>query len=710
MDKQIVLKEFGLENFRVFKDKTNFELAPITLLTGPNSSGKSSVIKAMKLMQNFHTAPQQDMQKLDFSEDECNSTYYHQLGNFELVKTDGDSSTNEITLSYKINSVANRFLGNDFYENLYVENTFVLDQASLLKNGQLVKSSLFVQIDGDKIKIAEKNSSSNGEYYLNYFSLIKLFLSLSEDFDQFKLQFDPYIVKVKTEEEQSTFDSIERNNRIATILDYTGEVEYCWLTKFAEGEELDNLLYAYYPDIAEFCKFAKLNYNIFHLLGKAIEIEGGEDEIIDALPFEAKPTFYSFVEQYKASFTNSVLDLILQFSQDGKKEFEEYLCHRFIKKYPSLNITQESFLDLITAVDNEIKKDLQDKDFDSEYGTLGYTNLILQENTCTLDLIYEFLQNPYQIISKHSKYKIPPFIQFFSIVEYLNMLDYYLMHYGEQDWYNGYTKDVSIQDIKLMGFFNKRHFQDNFNMQLSDAFNSCEFIEAVKANTQRLYTFTSQGTSFNRFLSKFIDDLNKTDDIAISNGVDVNEVLPFINKWIKKFEIGDSLDFQSGLIDGVGTQLNIMDGNKKINIVDLGHGITQIVALLLRIGYSYKRIKNTILIEEPDTHLHPKLQSKLADLFIDAHEKLGLNFIIETHSEYLIRKLQYLTAKKTIKPDDTVIYYIGNPNPSMREPGEEQVRKINIKPNGQLTKPFGSGFTDESSHWIKKLFVFHNQN
>ena len=48
------LSGFGLENFRVFKEYTWFDFAPITLLVGPNNSGKSSLIKALLLLkENF---------------------------------------------------------------------------------------------------------------------------------------------------------------------------------------------------------------------------------------------------------------------------------------------------------------------------------------------------------------------------------------------------------------------------------------------------------------------------------------------------------------------------------------------------------------------------------------------------------------------------------------------------------------------------------
>ena len=45
------LKKLGLENFRKFKDYQEFEFKPITILVGPNNSGKSSLIKALLLLQ-----------------------------------------------------------------------------------------------------------------------------------------------------------------------------------------------------------------------------------------------------------------------------------------------------------------------------------------------------------------------------------------------------------------------------------------------------------------------------------------------------------------------------------------------------------------------------------------------------------------------------------------------------------------------------------
>jgi predicted ATPase len=98
--------------------------------------------------------------------------------------------------------------------------------------------------------------------------------------------------------------------------------------------------------------------------------------------------------------------------------------------------------------------------------------------------------------------------------------------------------------------------------------------------------------------------------------------------------------------------------------------------------------------EEPEANLHPKLQSKLADFFVISKKYYpSISFIIETHSEYFIRKLQYLTAKKEIGTDQTIIYYF-NDDKYVTEK-EPKVKSIEITETGGLTDTFGQGFFDE---------------
>lgn len=176
--------------------------------------------------------------------------------------------------------------------------------------------------------------------------------------------------------------------------------------------------------------------------------------------------------------------------------------------------------------------------------------------------------------------------------------------------------------------------------------------------------------------------------------------MSFIEKWIQKFNISEEI---RPIID---TQFGFH--SLEVNglpLVEQGTGISQIVYILLSIALNPENSK-IFLIEEPEANLHPKFQSLLADMFIDAAKTFNIQFIIETHSEYFIRKMQYLTAKKEVSPTDTNIYYFHDPENIPA--GEPQVKKIEILEDGSLSSDFGSGFFDEATNWKFELMRLKN--
>lgn len=124
-------------------------------------------------------------------------------------------------------------------------------------------------------------------------------------------------------------------------------------------------------------------------------------------------------------------------------------------------------------------------------------------------------------------------------------------------------------------------------------------------------------------------------------------------------------------------ELNVQPFGQKqsVNLSDVGFGLSQILPVLVSNTAAEK--DGTLLVNQPEVHLHPSSQAMLADYF--CNESKDRNFIIETHSEYLINRLRILVARGKLSQDDVSIIYIDN--------GEDgpKVSNISIEKSGALT-------------------------
>lgn len=166
----------------------------------------------------------------------------------------------------------------------------------------------------------------------------------------------------------------------------------------------------------------------------------------------------------------------------------------------------------------------------------------------------------------------------------------------------------------------------------------------------------------------------------------------FVQEWMKNFGIG--LDFKIESIQGEAFTVTITNMNgEDIPLADLGMGSIQIILLLLKLatliddGSLYPSL---VIIEEPEQNIHPKLQSKLSELFEYVHREYKLRFLIETHSEYMIRKTQAMIATKEVlfEQNPFRVYYF----PDSKAPYD-----MEYQPNGTFAQPFGEGFYDAAS-------------
>ena len=611
------LTGFGLENFRVFNEETWFDFAPITVLTGPNNSGKSSLTHAVMLQKETI-----DSKKLTFDKE-----FGGILGNFSIVKSINSK-----------NALISFYTPFYFRELLFaVKRNYRIDKESPFKEGIL-----------DSIEIINKSKTENKIIFTQKYDEKKhIFWHIKIDFHFFRGLFEQL-----AREKYNNFIKCDIDGLSLLFLQKS-------FSEATEGSFVAPSSQDLVPD------------DIDHKIYFHKEIDDSFQEKIEYFNFNAP-----------------LLNL-------GEKA---YNYNSIIEFWESLKKKKRDELDLKILDDkkNEIK-DLYSFKHPSKSAS-NLKELIIKE----LDLLSEFSFSS-SIIDKYDSIDSPSLKQ----ILYMNLLDSNINNLRSNFQFNNFEEIES----EVLKFSNIDVFFDILikfidNSKSISFFNSVNRINANRGLIRRTYTFNEKST-FKEIMYEFVNRKSKLIEVCNS----------FIEKWLRIFDIGGKLCLE---LNGNGENFEIKIGDK--HLADSGYAINQLIPMLIAIINNFKRNHydwyshgagdeyfepSTLMIEEPEANLHPNFQSKIADMFIDAAKKFNIQFIIETHSEYLIRKLQYLTAKGEIKPEDSIIYYFHHPDHIPK--GQKQVKRIDILEDGSLSDNFGPGFFDEALNLKFELLRLKNQ-
>lgn len=142
---------------------------------------------------------------------------------------------------------------------------------------------------------------------------------------------------------------------------------------------------------------------------------------------------------------------------------------------------------------------------------------------------------------------------------------------------------------------------------------------------------------------------------AILRGEEQNYILHGVSLWLKKMGVADKLEVrQQGRSNRY--ELIVHREGTACNLRDVGIGVSQVLPVLVVSYFAPKG--STIVLEEPEIHLHPLAQSTLAELFVEISRARGVQFLIETHSEHLFRRMQTLVAKQKMQATDAALYLV----------------------------------------------------
>jgi predicted ATPase len=124
-----------------------------------------------------------------------------------------------------------------------------------------------------------------------------------------------------------------------------------------------------------------------------------------------------------------------------------------------------------------------------------------------------------------------------------------------------------------------------------------------------------------------------------------------------------------------------------VGLDDVGYGVSQVLPQLLAIAGDSK----LGLIEQPELHLHPRLQADLADLFIATTIGRERQLLVETHSESLLLRLQRRIREGSLDPAAIRILYVL----PIRDGSQSDVIQIQLAADGSFMSEWPHGFFEE---------------
>ena len=158
--------------------------------------------------------------------------------------------------------------------------------------------------------------------------------------------------------------------------------------------------------------------------------------------------------------------------------------------------------------------------------------------------------------------------------------------------------------------------------------------------------------------------------------------------WLKYMGIANDVKTSDKGVLGYELKVAISETQALHDLTHVGVGVSQVLPILVQSLLADRG--STLIFEQPELHLHPKVQTRLADFFISMI-MLNKQCIVETHSEYLINRLRYLSVTSTDSQisDNVMIYFV-------EKHGEKShYRPIKINEFGVI-EDWPKGFFDEN--------------
>lgn len=629
-----MITKWKVGNFKSIRKETELEFGPLTIFTGANSSGKSTLIQSILLV------AQSLAQKLETKPFVLNGTLAH-LGQFKDLKSNGAES-DQITIKCTFRPNKDQKFSNPWKIWQSIRRDYSYSRARSLRYKRLDEFSCEVSFDADPSGIEGDLSQLQPELFSTQLSCK---LTDRENVEQ-NLTISVQRSKENKSETVGTQKPTEDTDESGDGTNYDVQID-------------DHL----FDEVKENLTSAKpVGCQFRYFLPDKIVIEYDPNEVlardiasvlIPARPFLA----ISRVEKENEFFPKEVIDLLRELlaeviDLDSEGLFKSKRGNSSTEKEVSFEAWIEFVRNLPFAKSKEIdrvlreQQDLYDRIYDAVEASFKRKRKQTEDP--------ERAQVPIPILLRLSAKNIEDF--FVSGLKYLGPL---------RDAPKTLYPLVDVSD------------PDNVGLRGEHSASILELHKNKKVDYIPSKNFRNS-------------DFEPTSD---------NQKLETaVNDWLRYLEVADIVISEIREKYGRELKVRLSDSDQLHDLTHVGVGVSQVLPILVMCLLA--KPGSTLVFEQPELHLHPKVQSLLGDFFLSM-ALCGKQCIVETHSEYLIDRLRFRIVSTNNEQElnrKTKIYFVDQTSEG------SSFQEVVINEYGAIAN-WPQGFFDQSQQETQQILL-----
>ena len=256
------------------------------------------------------------------------------------------------------------------------------------------------------------------------------------------------------------------------------------------------------------------------------------------------------------------------------------------------------------------------------------------------------------------------------ITREIHQIEHRIFGEGKNRWFKlkGRTPTELLDEIRLQPAGN--YIVTQLLGLLRDFDSSCNYIGPIRVRPERFYQSSHSGQTVDAMGKNAVILLNEWKKYSQKKFEDVLSL-------IKLLELASTIQTKPSLDEILVLNVQPFQHREKVNLADVGFGLSQMLPIV--VADVALPTDGTLLVNQPEVHLHPSSQAQLGNYF--SSRLKTRNYVIETHSEYLINRLRLLIAKGAVDPKDVLIVFIEPPLANRKHP---KLQLIEIAKDGSL--------------------------